>query len=451
MVAWHPRMKSNSLRGIFFHLASGFGGMFIGLGITSLATRQFSKAEIGEFLLFLLVLQIACVVSELGLRSQIVRDMGMADTQKSALGRGYVQILWVSAIIWGLVMAVLSVFVMPIFDISSTTATCLVINTFLVTLFQNYAAFYVADSKSLRISSINISTELLRGAAFLSLKNVLGAHSLVIAYTISRMVGSLIVVFDYRSFLALDKRYIQLSQLKRSSWLWGNSLLSVISARIFDMFTARTLGLEQLAVYGLSQQLAAIQQRVFEFVRQPLVQRATVSAQAASGQDLRKAANSRFLAMVTLFCILVSSPFTMAPELCLNIIYGKQYHNISALPLLLLSFSVIYGVANYALAIINIVENKNHLVLWNGIVNLLLAVLCISVATSSGPVNVVSVAKAAMATTMLLFSFSAIQVCRRGLIGFKSVCAIAALLVTYTVAMIWLWPMIKPALLIPSH
>lgn len=444
-------MKSNSLRGIFFHLASGFGGMFIGLGITSIATRQFSKAELGEFLLFLLIIQIASIVSELGLRSQIVRDMGVPDAQKLILGRGYVQILWVSAIVCGLIMAILAPLAIPIFNISSTTAACLALNTFLATLFQNYAAFYVADNKSLRISSINLSTELLRGAAFLSLKSILGPHSLVIAYTISRVVGSLMVVIDYRSFLALDKRYIQLSQIKRSSWLWGNGLLSVIAARIFDMFTARTLGLDQLAVYGLSQQLAGIQQRVFEFVRQPLVQRATLSAEAAGGHDLRKAANSRFLIMVVLFCMLVSSPFIAAPELWLNILYGKEYHDISALPLVFLSFSVIYGVANYALAIVSIVENRNHLVLWNGIVNLLLAVLCIAVVSYSGAANVVSISQAAMATSMLLFSFSAVQACRRGLISFSPVFATVILLLTYTVAMIWLWPMIKPAMLIPSH
>jgi len=341
--------KSRYIIGMLLSAVGNLFGMAASLVTIMVAARIVTKEELGSFFLVLMVIQFASVLGDLGMRNTTIQALSGTEAEELEHTSHYMLTmnLFVSVLAMFIVTASLPLLyrIWPYAEFErhawlAAPAAFLMIN------FQMANSLLVGARRFGVLSTVNGGIEVLRAILSIVLLFAgLGVAGLIWSLIISRVVGIVLIWLTIPSQFSIAFRHPRSGQLLRFGiWLYGCSVVSVITMRAADTLLVSYMGPAALAIYSAAMQLPRALQRVFESIR-PVVL-GYVSMQARSGASLlvsEMRVVSGLLALGAAVLLAVSEPL-------MTLLYSKEYG--SGVDIMrILSVWIVVSIINYYLII----------------------------------------------------------------------------------------------------
>ena len=336
-------------RGMATSTVANVLGMVASLVTVMIAARVVTKEQLGAYFLILVVVQIGATLGDIGMRNTVIQVLASVNAPERTNVARYLQTINLSAsivaacVIVGLLPTMMQIW--PYDDFRrdvwlAAPATFAAIN------FQMACSILVGARKFGRLAAVNGGAEIVRaGLSILCLLSGMGIAGMIYSLIVSRLLGIIVTWWSVPSQFGISFRHARGRELLGfGGWLYGSSVVSVLTMRSADVLLTSLMGPAALAIYNAAMQLPVTLQRLFEGVR-PLVL-GYVATQSKSGSlqlvtQLRLVSGALALAAAV---ILAGSQWLM------TVLYSQAY--IDGLNVMRgLSVWAVISIVNYFLAV----------------------------------------------------------------------------------------------------
>jgi O-antigen/teichoic acid export membrane protein len=339
--------KSRYITGMLLSAGANLLGMAASLITIMVAARVLTKEQLGAFFLVFMVTQLASVLGDFGMRNTAIQKLSkINEMELKAISRFFFTISLLSSIFVLIAVVVILPLLYRIWPYTEFErhAWYGAPIAFLMINFQMASSLLIGARRFGVLSAVNGGIEISR--AVLSVSFLLagfGIAGLLWSLIFSRIIGIGLIWLSIPSQFGIKFRHPNSQEmLKFGGWLYGASVISVITQRTADILLASLLGPAALAIYSTAMQLPRTLQRVFESIRPVLL--GYVSSKVHSGASLLISESrviSGMLAVGATFLIAFSEPL-------LTLLYSQNY--ISGVDIMrVLSFWIAVSIVSYYL------------------------------------------------------------------------------------------------------
>ncbi|MCC6181325.1 MAG: oligosaccharide flippase family protein [Bacteroidia bacterium] len=337
------------LKGMVWSSFGNITAMVASLGTIMFAVRLLAKEEIGAFYLVLFITGFAACLGDIGFRNTAIKFLSIADKIEIINATRYFStISFIASTLACFVLTIILPFLTKIWiseDFHKISWYCIPIVLLMIN-FQMGSALLVGYKMFNTLSIVTATIEILRmSVSILFLYLGYGTIGLLLSLILSRIIGIGIIWYKIPCCAWPLFRYKKSKEIfSFSGWMYGTSVMSIITVRTADTLLTTYLGTATLATYSTAMQIPSALQKIFESVKPVILGYvSTLKMDAANASVAAVRLLSGLLAISVSLLVVLANPLV-------SLLFSSRYTDSVPIMQALCIWTAI-GIVNYFLSI----------------------------------------------------------------------------------------------------
>lgn len=344
-----PNNKSYYLKGMVWSSFGNIVAMLASLATVTFAVRLLTKEEVGAFYLAVFITGFAACLGDIGFRNTAIKFLSIADKSEIINATRYFSTInFLASVLTCFVFTIVLPFLIniwPFEEFHKISWYCIPIVLLMIN-FQMGSALLVGHKMFNTLSIVTATIELFRMlVSILFLYLGYGAIGLLLSLILSRIIGIGIIWYKIPCCARPLLKYKKSKEIfSFSGWMYGTSVMSIITVRTADTVLTTYLGAATFAIYSTAMQIPSGLQKIFESIKPVILGYvSSLKMDAANASVAAVRLLSGLLAISVVFLVVLANPLV-------SLIFSSRYADSVPIMQALCIWTAI-GIVNYYLSL----------------------------------------------------------------------------------------------------